>query len=142
MTRAPHFTYFITSVVSVFKVERLKPREGKWVPLITQLLGGRVRTEPRYLDHKSKAFSLQHPSHPGLWAHWCWGQGHTFPGPSPGLHAGWSGFPAPPFFFPSALRVLLLLSLYHILSLAHTRLMVDDPDTEPRDSFPADTEAA
>lgn len=40
--------YFISSVVSIFKVDTLKLREGKRVLLVTQLLGGRVRTELRY----------------------------------------------------------------------------------------------
>lgn len=45
---APHFTYFISSVVSTFKVKKQKPREGKRLPLVTQPLGGRIRTEPWY----------------------------------------------------------------------------------------------
>lgn len=40
--------YFISSVVSVFEVDTLKLREGKRVLLVTQLLGGKVRTEVRY----------------------------------------------------------------------------------------------
>lgn len=40
-----HTSHF-SSVVSVFKVDARKPREGKWLSLVTQRLGG--TTEPRY----------------------------------------------------------------------------------------------
>lgn len=68
---ALHFTYFISSVVSIFRVDTLKLREGKRVFLVTQLPDGRVGIELGILSCSSRVFSLQHPCHPGLWAHWC-----------------------------------------------------------------------
>ena len=66
------FTYFISSVVSAFKVDKLKPREGKRLLLVTQLLDGRVRIEPRYPELAVQRFPLQQLSHLGLGTHWCW----------------------------------------------------------------------
>ena len=112
----PHFS----SVVSVFKVDARKPREGKWLSLVTQRLGG--STEPRYpeplvqnsLSKTHLALRSEGPLELGA--------GHAFPGPSPGLHAGAlapqlliSSFPLLPAL--SRLRVLLLLSLYRVTHL-------------------------
>lgn len=66
-----HFTYFISSVVSIFKVDTLKLREGKRVLLVTQLLGGRVRTEPRYPQLLVQDFLSVTPLPPRPGAHWC-----------------------------------------------------------------------
>lgn len=69
---ALHFTHFISSVVALFEVDKLKPRERKQLLLVTQLVGGRVRTEPRHPEPLPQASRLQHPCCPGPCAHWCW----------------------------------------------------------------------
>lgn len=69
---ALRFTYFISSLVSVFEVDKLKPREGKQLLLVTQLVRGRVRTEPRYPELLAPASYPQHPCCPGPRARWCW----------------------------------------------------------------------
>lgn len=122
--RPLHFTNFISSVVSVFKVDKLKLREGKRLLLATQLLGGRTGIEPRCPELLVQGFLSATPLPPRP-------VGHTGLGPSSVLHAGPSSslpvtrdssFPLPcfqNFLLSECFSLLLTLQPAHHSSSSH-----------------------
>lgn len=109
---APRFTYFISSVFSTFKVDKQKPREGKRLPLVTQPLGGRIRTEPWYPGLLVQGFLSTGFSSPP------WGGlgvvAHSWPGPVLSIEP----------WFPPSILLPLYLCFQDFLWLVCSRLLL------------------